>query len=917
MKKKGFTLVEMLAVIGILSLLVLLVLPNVIKSFRDAKKLAFIDEAKVVYEKAKDTFLLSKTKGKPISYISNNEEDPGEKLELENIKDLKYTVIINKKGEVTEFVLKNNDFCIVGTKDFLNDFTKEQVIDLQDLGEGIDEELISKCSGDIIHQEGASLALELKTNDNDKRHGAVHEPTEVTLTYGDKWYNKKTPIEAVKIPHREDYYFVGSYYVENKNQLSDIEVIGCNGTIEIDKYGYASGTNLYPDRQTKSIRAEAKMIKKYYILSFKLGEKETGSIDRIVCSYNETCTIPTNKDPDGYGLKIKKTGYFFKGWKYKNKVYEDDITIDPISDSYEGEFKDLKFVDSEVCSKGYVEGDSNIKEFEAVWDPIKYTIRYNANGGTGEMADTIDTYGSQTKFRENTFTKFGSSFLGWSTNSSDTTAKYADKSDIPDLAVLDGTVVDVYAIWKDCSAGTYLANNVCVSCEKDFYSDLAANDKCISCPEDYHTAGTGSPSRSACTIECGDNTTVVEAGKKCVGTCSGGYSMPRHTVTAVEKSPECIPNIYKVTLSHENGSASSVVYEKYNTGWYSDSGATSKITSVTKPTPPNGYRFEGYYTATTGGSQVVDANGNFKSTTLIKTDNATIYARYALNEITAPYIIANHRCQNEDKTTDGTYVFIYGGACKVVQESEKNYKVYLYGDNSSRSGTHNLKFSVDLDLDLFLVGGGGASGTRWGGGGGGGYTDTWYNIKVNKDVNNSVTIGAGGVAGTCNSKPRRCSVGTGNPGKATSITINGNTYSVNGGGGGECGNGRGWGQGLACHGDSDDVYGGAGGSAGGCGYTNMYCTGVSVGATLGRNACATSGQGYSTCEWASSGKHGVAKTKSGTCPSGIQYSDGGNGGCWWSGNGAANSGNGGHGVGSTGWSSYSGGSGVLVFRNKR
>ena len=38
MKKKGFTLVELLAVIAILALLVIIALPNVLKMFNQAKK---------------------------------------------------------------------------------------------------------------------------------------------------------------------------------------------------------------------------------------------------------------------------------------------------------------------------------------------------------------------------------------------------------------------------------------------------------------------------------------------------------------------------------------------------------------------------------------------------------------------------------------------------------------------------------------------------------------------------------------------------------------------------------------------------------------------------------------------------------------------------------------------------------------
>ena len=62
---KGFTLVELLAVIAILAILVIIALPNVLKMFNDAKKNSFLTEAKTVYSEA----------GK--KYISDSITSPG------------------------------------------------------------------------------------------------------------------------------------------------------------------------------------------------------------------------------------------------------------------------------------------------------------------------------------------------------------------------------------------------------------------------------------------------------------------------------------------------------------------------------------------------------------------------------------------------------------------------------------------------------------------------------------------------------------------------------------------------------------------------------------------------------------------------------------------------------------------------
>lgn len=52
MKKKGFTLVELLAVVAILAILVIIVLPNVLDMFKESKKESFATEAKSLYDAA-------------------------------------------------------------------------------------------------------------------------------------------------------------------------------------------------------------------------------------------------------------------------------------------------------------------------------------------------------------------------------------------------------------------------------------------------------------------------------------------------------------------------------------------------------------------------------------------------------------------------------------------------------------------------------------------------------------------------------------------------------------------------------------------------------------------------------------------------------------------------------------------------
>ena len=58
--KKGFTLVELLAVIAILAILIILALPNVLGLFMSSKESAFVTEAQNVYKVAQEERLIDK-----------------------------------------------------------------------------------------------------------------------------------------------------------------------------------------------------------------------------------------------------------------------------------------------------------------------------------------------------------------------------------------------------------------------------------------------------------------------------------------------------------------------------------------------------------------------------------------------------------------------------------------------------------------------------------------------------------------------------------------------------------------------------------------------------------------------------------------------------------------------------------------
>lgn len=105
------------------------------------------------------------------------------------------------------------------------------------------------------------------------------------------------------------------------------------------------------------------------------------------------------------------------------------------------------------------------------------------------------------------------------------------------------------------------------------------------------------------------------------------------------------PKVYTVTLNHQLSSPGEAgtgkIYEKYDTGWYLDQGCTNILkdkadrvkNSISIPRKTD-YVFQGYYSAKTGGTQMISADGKLTSSGVNNykiAQNATWYAHYKYN----------------------------------------------------------------------------------------------------------------------------------------------------------------------------------------------------------------------------------------------------------------------------------------------
>ncbi len=112
MKKKGFTLVELLAVIAILAILVIIALPNVMKLFNDAKKNSFTNEVKEIYKTAQQQWMsesMNQTSEKMYGRETAINCEATE-LDLSGRTQIKYGIKLNKSGEVVNYVATDGTY---------------------------------------------------------------------------------------------------------------------------------------------------------------------------------------------------------------------------------------------------------------------------------------------------------------------------------------------------------------------------------------------------------------------------------------------------------------------------------------------------------------------------------------------------------------------------------------------------------------------------------------------------------------------------------------------------------------------------------------------------------------------------------------------------------------------------------------
>ena len=91
-----------------------------------------------------------------------------------------------------------------------------------------------------------------------------------------------------------------------------------------------------------------------------------------------------------------------------------------------------------------VTGDMTV---QAQYKPVRYTVNYDANGGTGSMPTSTLTYDRPRALPAIGFTKAGYSFAGWNTQKDGSGKTFTDKQIVGNLLTHENAVGTLYAQW--------------------------------------------------------------------------------------------------------------------------------------------------------------------------------------------------------------------------------------------------------------------------------------------------------------------------------------------------------------------------------------------------------------------------------------------------------------------------------------
>lgn len=181
-----------------------------------------------------------------------------------------------------------------------------------------------------------------------------------------------------------------------------------------------------------------------YYLTFNGNGGLLNIMDGSITKNNDgTGTAKVKYDVNYYyslGILATRSGYVFKGFY---DAPSDGIQVFKV----DGNTRCLS-VTSKYYNKDNIWKYAGDVTVYAQYSPITYTLKYDANGGSGTMSNQKCTYDVSQALMVNTFKRDGYTFKGWNTKADGSGKAYSDKQSIKNITDKDGTVVTLYAQWQ-------------------------------------------------------------------------------------------------------------------------------------------------------------------------------------------------------------------------------------------------------------------------------------------------------------------------------------------------------------------------------------------------------------------------------------------------------------------------------------
>ena len=376
-----------------------------------------------------------------------------------------------------------------------------------------------------------------------------------------------------------------------------------------------------------------------YMVSFSGNGNDGGSMEDQTFRYDTAASLRGN----GY----TRTGYHFLGWA---KTASAQVT----------------YTDGASVNNLTATADDRITLY-AVWEANTYTVRFNANGGTGDqMASQSFTYDEAVKaLSKNTYTRDNYTFLGWARTRNATTPEYTDQQKVNNLVTTQGGELILYAVWRPDSFQVTLNPNG---------GELNGADQSVTATLCYGET-------------CKTLPTPTKYGYDFVGWNSQedgkGFSVGTNTLADKVATYQTLYAQWRakqITVS-------------FNTNQGSGSSTPDQVNAITvtygstyanlPTTERAGYTFDGWYTEATGGTKV-------EKTTGVTREDHTLYAHWTAKKYEVGFDAVGGKFSDNNDNFKSIY-HDYDDTYKLPEEPARTGYTFLgwYTDRSGGTKVEN------------------------------------------------------------------------------------------------------------------------------------------------------------------------------------------------------------------------------------